>query len=105
MTWQPELDELTLKRAMARRMGGAEGIARQRAQGRLTVRERVQLMLDEGSFEETQSSLGPSEYDEAGNLIAYRPGNVIAGYGKVAGRTVCVRADDFTIRGGSSDAA
>jgi acetyl-CoA carboxylase carboxyltransferase component len=105
MTWQPELDELTLKRAMARQMGGPEGIARQRAQGRLTVRERVQLLLDEGTFEETQSSLGPSEYDEAGNLIAYRPGNVIAGYGSIVGRTVCVRADDFTIRGGSSDAA
>lgn len=105
MTWQPELDELALKREVARRMGGADGIARQRAQGRLTVRERVQLLLDVGTFEETQSSLGPAEYDEAGNLVAYRPGNVIAGYGSIAGQTVCIRADDFTIRGGSSDSA
>jgi acetyl-CoA carboxylase carboxyltransferase component len=105
MTWQPELDELELKRTIARRMGGTDGVARQRAQGRLTVRERVTLLLDPGTFEETQSSLGPSEYDEDGNLVAYRPGNVIAGYGAIDGRTVCVRADDFTIRGGSSDAA
>ena len=41
MTWVPEMEELELKRELARRMGGAEGIERQHAQGRLTVRERI----------------------------------------------------------------
>ena len=105
MSWQSELDELAIKRQLGRRMGGEEGIARQRAQGRQTVRERVDLLLDPASFEEVQSSLGDADYDDDGNLVGFRPANVIAGYGRIAGRMVCLRADDFTIRGGSSDAA
>src|SRR5262249_26500523 len=105
MTWKKELEELELKRELGKRMGGPEGIERQRAQGRLTVRERVECLLDPHSFAETYTSLGDAEYDDAGNLLAFRPANVIAGYGLVNGRPVCVRGDDFTIRGGSSDAA
>ena len=105
MNWQPELDDLGRKRDLARRMGGAEGIARQRAQGRLTVRERVDLLVDPDSFEELFSALGDAEYDEAGALIGFRPANVIAGFARIAGRPVALRADDFTIRGGSSDSA
>lgn len=105
MTWQPELDELKLKRELAKRMGGPEGIERQHTQGRLTVRERLDLLLDPGSFEEVFSVFGESEYDDDGRLTAFRPGNVVAGYGKVDGRLVVLRADDFTIRGGASDSA
>lgn len=105
MNWQKELDDLGLKRELARRMGGAEGIARQRGQGRLTVRERVDLLVDPGSFEELFSSFGDADYDEAGELLGFRPANVIAGFARIDGRPVALRGDDFTIRGGSSDAA
>jgi acetyl-CoA carboxylase carboxyltransferase component len=105
MTWQKELDDLQLKRTLALRLGGAEGIARQRAQGRLTVRERITALLDGGSFQEIGSTLGADEYDEQGNLVAFRPANMVAGYGLIDERKVCLRADDFTIRGGSTDAA
>ena len=105
MTWQKELDDLALKRELARRMGGEEGIARQRAQGRLTVRERVDLLVDPGSFQELFTSLGDGEYDEEGNLVAFRPGNTLAGFAAIDGRPVALRGDDFTIRGGSTDAA
>ncbi|HXH21814.1 MAG TPA: carboxyl transferase domain-containing protein [Dehalococcoidia bacterium] len=103
--WDPELEELRLKRALSRRMGGREGIERQHSQGRLTVRERMDLLLDPGTFEELFTAFGESQYDEEGRLTAFRPGNVIAGYGKIDGRSVAVRGDDFTIRGGASDSA
>ncbi len=105
MGWEKELEELRLKRELASHMGGAEGIARQKSQGKLTVRERLDLLLDADSFQEIKTSLGQAEYDDEGELRSFRPGNVVAGYGTVNGRPVCVRADDFTIRGGSSDAA
>ncbi len=103
--WQPELEELDLKRQLSKRMGGADGIERQHSQGRLTVRERMDLLLDPGTFEELFTAYGESQYDDQGRLTAFRPGNVIAGYGKIDGRTVAVRGDDFTIRGGASDSA
>ncbi len=58
MTWEPELEELRRRRALAHRMGGEERVARQHAQGKLTVRERVDRLLDEGSFHETGELAG-----------------------------------------------
>jgi acetyl-CoA carboxylase carboxyltransferase component len=105
MTWEPELDEIRLKRALGRRMGGIEGIERQHSQGRLTVRERFDLLLDPGTYEELFTTFGETRYADDGSLEAFRPGNVIAGYGKIDGRLVAVRGDDYTIRGGASDNA
>jgi acetyl-CoA carboxylase carboxyltransferase component len=105
MTWQREFDELELKRELALRMGGDEGIARQRAQGRLTVRERLDRLTDPDSFQELHSTAGVAEYDEQGELASFRPANTLAGYARIDGRPVCLRADDFTIRGGSTDAS
>ena len=56
--WQPELDELAERKRIAQEMGGAERIARQHAGGRLTVRERVNALLDPGSFNEVGSIAG-----------------------------------------------
>ena len=50
MTWQPELDELRRRQQLAEQMGGPEKIRRQHEAGRLTVRERLAALLDEGSF-------------------------------------------------------
>jgi acetyl-CoA carboxylase carboxyltransferase component len=105
MSWDKELEELEVKRELGRRMGGKEGIERQHSQGRLTVRERLDLLLDPDSFEETFTAYGESKYDDEGSLIAFRPGNVVAGYGKIDGRLVALRGDDYTIRGGASDSA
>ena len=46
MTWEPELEELRRREELARRMGGEERVARQHASGRLTVRERIERLLD-----------------------------------------------------------
>ncbi len=104
MTWQPELDELRRRRALAERMGGPEKIRRQHDAGRLTVRERIAALLDRGSFHET-GVLAGTAYDDDGGLASFTAANFVAGTGRIAGRKVVVGGDDFTIRGGAADAA
>ncbi|MCK8785962.1 methylmalonyl-CoA carboxyltransferase [Roseomonas sp. NAR14] len=104
MTWQPELDELRAREAMARALGGADKVARQHAGGRLTVRERVSALVDAGSFHETGAIAGKASYDESGRLAEFQPSNCVFGRGTLDGRPVVVVGDDFTVRGGSADA-
>ena len=104
MTWQPELDELRAREALARQMGGADKVKRQHDGGRLTVRERIDAVLDAGSFHEVGGIAGKASYDDAGNLTALQPANCVFGRGRVDGRPVVVCGDDFTVRGGSADA-
>jgi len=105
MTWQPELDELRRRQELAERMGGPEKIKRQHDAGRLTVRERIALLLDEGSFREVGALAGSASYDETGGLSGFVPANFVAGTGRLDGRKVVVGGDDFTVRGGAADAS
>jgi acetyl-CoA carboxylase carboxyltransferase component len=105
MIWKPELDELARREAFAREMGGVEKVKRQRDQGRLTVRERIDKMVDANTFHEIGAVSGTGEYDEQGELKNLTPANCVFGRGKVDGRTVVVVGDDFTVRGGSADAS
>ncbi len=104
MNWQPELDELRQREALAKQMGGPDKVKRQHDGGRLTVRERIDKLLDPGSFHETGAVAGSAEYDEHGNLIGFVPANSVTGRGRIDGRTVMIAGDDFTVRGGSADA-
>jgi acetyl-CoA carboxylase carboxyltransferase component len=104
MSWQRELDELRARERMAREMGGADKVKRQHDGGRLTVRERIDGLIDEGSFHEVGAIAGKAEYDEAGELSKLTPSNCVMGRAKVGGRPVIVMGDDFTVRGGSADA-
>ena len=61
--WETELEELRHRRALARELGGKERVARQHAGGRLTVRERIDRMLDPGTFKEIGSIAGKASYD------------------------------------------
>ena len=103
--WEAELAELRQRQALARELGGKDRVARQHAGGRLTVRERIDRMLDPGSFQEIGSIAGKASYDAHGNIVAFTPGNCVFGRGTVDGRPVVVAGDDFTLRGGSADAA
>lgn len=105
MTWKPELDELRRRGELARRMGGEERVARARAAGRLPVRERLEKLLDPGSFHETGLLAGRGEYDAQGRLTAFTPSNFVCGTGRIDGRRIVVGADDFTVRGGAADGA
>jgi len=104
MSWQPELDDLARRQAMAEAMGGPDKVRRQHDGGRLTVRERIGAMLDEGSFHEVGAIAGKAAYDAQGKLQEFTPSNCVMGRGLVDGRPVVIIGDDFTVRGGSADA-
>jgi acetyl-CoA carboxylase carboxyltransferase component len=105
MNWKPELDDLARREAFAREMGGVDKVKRQRDQGRLTVRERIDRLVDAKSFHEVGAISGVAEYDDKGELTHLTPANCVFGRGKIEGRTVVVVGDDFTVRGGSADAS
>jgi acetyl-CoA carboxylase carboxyltransferase component len=105
MTWEPELDELRRRTELAHRMGGEERVARQHANGRLTVRERIERLFDPGTFRETGALAGSGTYGDDGELTDFRPANMVVGEGRIDGRRAIVQGDDFTVRGGAADAA
>jgi propionyl-CoA carboxylase beta chain len=100
-TTQDRLEDLERRRAEAAAGGGDEAIAKQHDRGKLTARERIDLLLDEGSFTETDAfavhratGFGLEEKRILGD-------GVVTGYGTVDGRRVCVFSQDFTAFGGS----
>lgn len=104
MSWQPEIDELRRREEIARRMGGPDNIKRQHDGGKLTVRERIERLLDAGSFHEYGALAGTPSY-EGQTLADFTPANFVVGTGRIEGRRVVVGGDDFTVRGGAADAA
>jgi acetyl-CoA carboxylase carboxyltransferase component len=104
MSWEDELEELRRREAFARQMGGADKVKRQHDGGRLTVRERIDQLVDAGSFHEVGALAGRASYDAAGRLTGVVPANCVFGRALVDGRPVVVCGDDFTVRGGSADA-
>lgn len=96
-----QVEQLKQKREEARLGGGLERIEKHRAKGRATARERIDMFLDPGSFEEFDmfKTHRCVDFDMENRKI---PGDgVVAGYGTVAGRIVYVYAYDFTVFGGS----
>src|SRR6476661_4285805 len=95
------LDNLDQRRADARAGGGQTRIDAQHARGKLTARERIELLLDHGSFEEFDMFV-EHRCDDFGMAETKIPGDgVVTGWGTVNGRTVFVFAKDFTVFGGS----
>jgi acetyl-CoA carboxylase carboxyltransferase component len=105
VTWDPELAELRRREALAERLGGADKIARQHHFGKLTVRERIEALVDDGSFWEIGKTAGVARYDEHGELIDLVPSNFVYGIAELDGRPAVVSGDDFSVRGGSNDAS
>ena len=101
MSWKPEVEELERRRALALGLGGPERVARHHEEGKLTVRERLAALLDEGSFLEVGQLAGTSVWD--GPVFeGITPAAYVGGLGKIEGRSVAVGGEDFTVRGGSS---
>ena len=95
------LERLEDRRAQARLGGGAKRIEAQHARGKLTARERLELLLDKGSFEEFDMFVEHRSTD-FGMADQKIPGDgVVTGWGTINGRTVFVFAKDFTVFGGS----
>ncbi|MDD5101350.1 MAG: carboxyl transferase domain-containing protein, partial [Syntrophales bacterium] len=100
-TTSGKIDEFIKRNSRLATMGGDKMIEKQHGQGKLTARERIALLFDEGTFQETQIfvkhrstlfGLGDKEINADG---------VVTGYGRVTGRTVFAAAQDFTSAGGS----
>jgi len=104
MSWERDIEELRRREALAQRMGGPEKVKRQHDGGKLTVRERIDRLLDAGSFHEIGALAGVARYGADGALEAFTPANLVVGRGRVDGRPVVVAGDDFTVRGGANDA-
>jgi acetyl-CoA carboxylase carboxyltransferase component len=104
MSWQPEVDEIEKRRKFALELGGAEAVRRQHDQGRFTARERIDALIDPGSWFEIGMLTGKSQYDADWSLKKVTPANAVIGTARIGGRKVSLDVDDFTIRGGSSDA-
>ena len=102
MVWEKEVAELQKRREFSEQMGGPEGIAEQRKRGKLTVRERIRLIADQGKFHEIGQLAGAATY-EGNDLVNVRPSNMVIGTAEVNGRKTVVTAGDFTVRGGSAD--
>ena len=103
--WSAEVAEIEHRKTLAAQMGGPAKIERQRQAGKLTARERVDAMADAGSFREIGVLAGFGRYDENGKLIGMLPANFVAGTARIDHRKVVLGVDDFSIRGGSGDAA
>ena len=99
--WGAEVEEVHRRRALAKAQGGPEGIARQRRRALSTIRERIDGLLDPGSFREHGEGAGEPEYDGRGRLAGLTPPNYVVGTGRIDGRPVVVGGEDFTLRGGS----
>lgn len=105
MTIDKDLEELRNRRALAEKMGGEEKVARQHGRGKLDARERIKRLLDPDSFREIGKIAGKGTYDAQGDLTDFSPSNFIFGRGRINNAPVVATADDFTVRGGASDAA
>ncbi len=105
MTWEKEVEEIERRRRLSEALGGPDKVKRQRDAGRLTVRERIEKLVDKGSFREVGQLGGVGQYDADGQLTGVMPANILFGRAQINKRPVVVQADDFTVRGGAADAS
>ncbi len=101
MSMQDKINELLELRAKAKLGGGEKRIEKQHQQGKMTARERINLLLDEGSFEEFDMFVTHRCVNFGLEKETYLADGVVTGYGSVNGRLVFVYAQDFTTFGGS----
>src|SRR5688572_32362728 len=103
--WAAEIERIDTRRQAAAEMGGADKVAIQHAKGKLTVLERIDQLLDAGTFREIGTLAGMAQYADDGELQRFTAANLRFGWGRIEGRPIVVSGDDFTVRGGAADAA
>jgi acetyl-CoA carboxylase carboxyltransferase component len=97
----PRIQDLRERKAEAFLGGGEEKVARQHARGRMTARERLQLLLDKGTFREVDVFVTHNTTEFGLDAQKFFGDGVITGYGTINGRLVYVYSQDFTVFGGS----
>jgi propionyl-CoA carboxylase beta chain len=101
MDIEQKLAELKARNQLAEEGGGAQRRERQHKEGKMSARERVEFLLDEGTFEETDKLVTHRSTDFGMAEQKYYGDGFITGYGRIEGRLVFVFAQDFTVFGGS----
>jgi propionyl-CoA carboxylase beta chain len=101
MSIDKKLEHLLKLKEEAKLGGGLKRIEAQRARGKLTARERLNILLDPGSFEEMDTLVLHRGTDFGIDRQRYYGDAVVTGFGKIEGRTMCVFSQDFTVFGGS----
>src|SRR5213594_859196 len=101
VTATSRIEQLIQMNQAAELGGGKQRLDRQKAEGKLSARERIALLLDKDSFEESDKFVAHRCLDFGMQEQQYPGDGVIAGYGRVEGRLVYVFAQDFTVFGGS----
>ena len=101
MSHDSKLEQLQSLRETARQGGGADRVEVQHKGGKLTARERLELLLDKGSFRETDMFVAHRTHDFGLQERKYLGDSVVTGWGTVDGRLVYVFSQDFTVFGGS----
>ncbi len=96
--WRRLLAQLQARQQLAEGMGGEDKVARHHAQGKLTARERVDLLFDPDSFNEIGALAGGNH---PGGQAPLAGDGVVGGIGTIDGRSAVVLAEDFTVKGGS----
>jgi acetyl-CoA carboxylase carboxyltransferase component len=97
----PKIENLRTLKQQATLGGGEQRIAKQHAAGKLTARERLELLLDKGSFRELDMFVTHRSHDFGLEKQKYMSDGVVTGYGTIDGRLVYVFSQDFTVFGGS----
>src|SRR5437763_1442809 len=101
MTMREQLEVLERRIAESEQGGGDERVKAQHAKGKLSARERLDLLLDEGSFVELDRFVVHRSTDFGLEQQKYYGDGVVTGYGRIEGRLVYVFSQDFTVFGGS----
>ncbi|MBK8988092.1 MAG: acyl-CoA carboxylase subunit beta [Chloroflexi bacterium] len=97
----PKIEKLNELRAQSQLGGGEKRIAQHKAKGKLTARERIELLLDRGSFHEVDAFAIHRERNFSMDKQQYLGDSVVTGWGTIDGRLVYVFSQDFTVFGGS----
>lgn len=105
MSWEKEIAGIHERRALALAEGGEAAVEKHHERGKLTIRERIEALLDADSFRETGRIAGGTVLNDDGSIDSFTPANYILGHGKINQRTVVVGGEDFTLKGGSPNAA
>ena len=105
MVWDNEINELKQRQKLSKNQGGKESVSKHHAKGRLTIRERIDKLLDAKTFDEVGSGAGVPIYDAKDKLEDFQPANFVLGFGEIESRKVIVGGEDFTLKGGSPNPA
>ena len=88
MSWEKDIKEIKKREKLSLQQGGKEAIDKQHAKGRKTLRERIDFILDEGSFDEIGKIAGSADLNDNGELKEFTPANFLLGFGKINKRDI-----------------